>query len=249
MAMMLRYSGVPARNVAGFVGGSYNRFGHFYAVRQGDAHSWVEAYIDGQGWVTLDPTPPSDAAPRSEIRGVLALLRDMLEASSQRWDRHVVGYNLTQQISLLDRLRSKGRGLPFSGGTAIPRKVWIGLAIAGATIGLGVYLWRRKRRTKLTANDPSVRERAATLAASLYEALDAAMMVQGVPRPQGTPPLRHSESEAVLAHPMAKEIRSLTEIYLEARFGKQPLDEAGKRGFEQRVRAIRQAKRAETVPG
>ena len=109
-------------------------------------------------------------------------------------------------------------------------------------------LWRRRKKQKQSPEDPSVRERSATLAASLYESLDAAMMVQGVPRPQGTPPLRHSESEAVLGHPMAKEIRTLTEIYLEARFGKHPLDEPGKKAFEHRVRAIRLARRAESAP-
>ena len=46
MAVMLRAVGVPTRNVTGFIGGSYNRFGKFYAVRQGDAHSWVEVFID-----------------------------------------------------------------------------------------------------------------------------------------------------------------------------------------------------------
>src|SRR6185369_9910820 len=61
MAIMLRTLEVPTRNVTGFVGGSYNRFGKFYAVRQGDAHSWVEAWIDEYGWLTFDPTPPADA--------------------------------------------------------------------------------------------------------------------------------------------------------------------------------------------
>jgi transglutaminase-like putative cysteine protease len=59
MAMMLRVRGVPSRNVTGFVGGTYNRFGEFYAVRQGDAHSWVEAYLPDRGWIRFDPTPPS----------------------------------------------------------------------------------------------------------------------------------------------------------------------------------------------
>jgi transglutaminase-like putative cysteine protease len=63
MAVMLRTLGVPTRNVTGFVGGTYNRFGKFYAVRQGDAHSWVEVFIDEAGWMTFDPTPPADAAP------------------------------------------------------------------------------------------------------------------------------------------------------------------------------------------
>ena len=61
MAVMLRTVGIPSRNVTGFVGGTWNRFGRYYAVREGDAHSWVEAYIDDPGrptWQTFDPTPP-----------------------------------------------------------------------------------------------------------------------------------------------------------------------------------------------
>jgi protein-glutamine gamma-glutamyltransferase len=248
MAMMLRYAGVPTRNVTGFVGGSYNRFGGFYAVRQGDAHSWVEAYIDGQGWMTFDPTPPSDAAPRSEIRGVLALLRDMLEASSQRWDRHVVGYNLSQQLSLLDHLRARGHKLPFPKTGPLSRRVVVPVVACVALLGIGYALWRRRRKAQQPATERSAREQRVTVVVSLYEALDAAMLTQGVPRPQGTPPLLHSESAAVRSHPMAEEIQALTAIYLEARFGKKPLDEAEKKQFERRVKAIRLAKRNEPTP-
>ncbi len=77
MAVLLRAVDVPTRNVTGFVGGTYNRFGRFYAVRQGDAHSWVEVYLDGEGGSTFDPTPPADAAPKSELVGAWAYLRDL----------------------------------------------------------------------------------------------------------------------------------------------------------------------------
>ncbi|KYF50993.1 hypothetical protein BE08_39360, partial [Sorangium cellulosum] len=115
MAILLRAVDVPTRNVTGFVGGTYNRFGRFYAVRQGDAHSWVEVYLDGEGWMTFDPTPPADAAPKSELVGVWAYLRDFIEATSQRWDRHVVGYDLNQQVSLLQTLTSRYRRSGASG--------------------------------------------------------------------------------------------------------------------------------------
>ena len=42
MVVMLRAIGVPAREVTGFVGGTYNRFGGYYVVRQSEAHAWVE---------------------------------------------------------------------------------------------------------------------------------------------------------------------------------------------------------------
>ncbi|MGH2801314.1 MAG: transglutaminaseTgpA domain-containing protein, partial [Thermoleophilaceae bacterium] len=57
MALMLRMIGVPARIAAGFSPGSYNRDTREYRVRDLDAHSWVEVYFTGIGWVPFDPTP------------------------------------------------------------------------------------------------------------------------------------------------------------------------------------------------
>ena len=57
MALMLRMVGVPARVAAGFSPGSYNRDTREYRVRDLDAHSWVEVYFTGIGWVPFDPTP------------------------------------------------------------------------------------------------------------------------------------------------------------------------------------------------
>ena len=73
---MLRTLHVPTRNVTGFVGGTYNRFGRYYAVREGDAHSWVEAYIDDpyRAWHTFDPTPTAGARPLQETTGAYVYL-------------------------------------------------------------------------------------------------------------------------------------------------------------------------------
>ena len=62
-------------------------------MREGDAHSWVEAYIDDPahpGWLTFDPTPPSGAQPLENTTGILVYARDIVEALSQRWNRFVV---------------------------------------------------------------------------------------------------------------------------------------------------------------
>jgi hypothetical protein len=58
MALMLRMDGIPARIAAGFLPGSYDAATREYVVRAVDAHSWVEVYFTGIGWVPFDPTPP-----------------------------------------------------------------------------------------------------------------------------------------------------------------------------------------------
>lgn len=240
MAVMLRTLDVPTRNVTGFIGGSYNRFGRFYAVRQGDAHSWVEVFIDEQGWMTFDPTPPGDAAPKSEIGGAWAYVRDFLEATSQRWDRHVVGYDLNQQVSLFQTLTRNRNGSMLPGGFKRPKNLVP--ILAGSILGAAaVYLYLRRRgRKRLFSGKPGeARSASALLATELYELLDAAMSAQGVPRSPGLPPLRHAEALVRLDHPLCDEILALTEIYQRARFGGEVITEETRRDFEARVKALR----------
>ena len=58
MALMLRMDGIPARVAAGFLPGSYDSAAGGYDVHAVDAHSWVEVFFSGIGWVPFDPTPP-----------------------------------------------------------------------------------------------------------------------------------------------------------------------------------------------
>ena len=62
MALMLRMAGIPARVAAGFSSGSYNKDTKEYRVRDLDAHSWVEVWFTGIGWVPFDPTPARSPA-------------------------------------------------------------------------------------------------------------------------------------------------------------------------------------------
>ena len=55
MALMLRYLGIPARVAAGFASGTF-RDG-FWNVTDHDAHTWVEVWFRGYGWLPFDPTP------------------------------------------------------------------------------------------------------------------------------------------------------------------------------------------------
>jgi protein-glutamine gamma-glutamyltransferase len=62
MALMLRMAGIPARVAAGFSPGSFNKDTGEYRVRDLDAHSWVEVWFTGVGWVPFDPTPAASPA-------------------------------------------------------------------------------------------------------------------------------------------------------------------------------------------
>jgi transglutaminase-like putative cysteine protease len=62
MALMLRMNGIPARVAAGFAPGIYDADTKEFRVRDLDAHSWVEVYFQGIGWVPFDPTPAAAPA-------------------------------------------------------------------------------------------------------------------------------------------------------------------------------------------
>ena len=105
MALLLRLGGIPARVATGFAPGSYDRRSKEYVVRDFDAHSWVEAWFNGIGWVTFDPTPAA-APPRSQatlsapsaangdVRDLGTTQADPLAPASSledgvRWERYV----------------------------------------------------------------------------------------------------------------------------------------------------------------
>lgn len=55
-ALLMRIGGIPSRIVLGYMGGEYNPIGDYLIVRQSDAHAWVEVWLDGKGWMRVDPT-------------------------------------------------------------------------------------------------------------------------------------------------------------------------------------------------
>lgn len=56
MAVMARAVGIPARIAVGYAGGEYDRELDGYLVRRSNAHTWVEVYFPGYGWIEFEPT-------------------------------------------------------------------------------------------------------------------------------------------------------------------------------------------------
>ena len=56
MVVMLRSMGIPARMAAGFAQGNFDDTEQAFVVRERDAHTWVEVYFPGYGWIEFEPT-------------------------------------------------------------------------------------------------------------------------------------------------------------------------------------------------
>jgi transglutaminase-like putative cysteine protease len=82
MGLMLRYLGIPSRVAAGFTSGRYDKGSHEWVVSDRDAHTWVEVWFRGWGWLPFDPTPSrsglagsySSSSPHFDLAAATAVL-------------------------------------------------------------------------------------------------------------------------------------------------------------------------------
>ena len=233
MAIMLRTLRVPARNVTGFLGADYNPYGDYYAVRNGNAHSWVEIFADGR-WITFDPTPAARQG-FSASSSFATKLRQMLDAMRVRWAEYVVEYNIRDQARALRGLmswyrsfragpsrasRAKGEDDAATRLADIPLKPDWRLFIAIMVMfGSGVLLarWRQKQRRQNRAGrslDPD-RDRAVRL----YLQLENNLRKAGQARPSDVTPHEHAEALRRTGFLAASEVSEITDAYLATRFG------------------------------
>jgi protein-glutamine gamma-glutamyltransferase len=96
MAVMLRALRIPSRIVTGFRGGEFNDLTGQYVVRASDAHSWVEAYFPGSGWVSFDPTPAGSLPTRTGW----SRFQLYVDAAASFWREWVINYDISHQHTL-----------------------------------------------------------------------------------------------------------------------------------------------------
>ncbi len=147
LAVLAREVGVPTRIVNGYYGAHYNALGDFYAVRQADAHSWVEVWFGPEvGWVTFDPTPPSGRTAGDDAP-LLPAVTEALDALRNAYLEYVIDYNLSKQLGLLESMGVR------RGGSGHYQVRWrsVGAWVGGAVVlGAALWWWRRRRRPRLS---------------------------------------------------------------------------------------------------
>ena len=121
LAFLMRAADIPARVVAGYLGGDPNPYGDFLVIRQYHAHAWTEVWLAPRGWVRIDPTSliapdrielgPAGGLSAEELpdslrdRDVAKLnsMRNQLyffwEAVNNQWDMWFSGYSHLEQQS------------------------------------------------------------------------------------------------------------------------------------------------------
>jgi hypothetical protein len=214
---MLRTLGIPARNVTGYYGGQLTPAG-YYAVRAGDAHSWVEVYFPGAGFVTFDPTPPGDRG--GQEHGLWAQAVLAWDAIQQRWRAFVIDFDLVSQGHAVARIGEvfSEAARRLSGKTSADgalRKVLLG-GLFLLALGAAFAVWiRRARLPHLSRGGPSRLGPDQRRAIALFRDARRKLRRAGFELPDGL-----TARELAQAAPAASEVVS---SYSAARWGDAPL--------------------------
>jgi hypothetical protein len=254
MAVMLRTLGIPSREVNGFLPGEYNDLAGDYIVRASDAHSWVEAYFPGNGWITFDPTP-SSGEQMSGLFSRLALYADWFQLT---WNEWVINYDFSHQISLartagqvssdwrnegqrkFQRFRDRGMEQLTEWQRAHPvLRLVLPVAMVLALFALRLE-WLRSffrwlgfawlaRRPATARNNPQ-------LASRLYTELLRLLERRGISRRE-TQTAGEFAASAELQPGLAAAVREFTDLYVQARFGGAPCDAFRLHALLEQVRA------------
>lgn len=220
MAVVLRTLGIPARVATGFLGGEYNPISGWQVVRASDAHSWVEAWIPGRGWMTFDPTPPD---PSAQGPGLWTKATLVFDAADQFWRDWVLTYDLDHQVALAARMQSTGRawsaaGQLFEGERYAPFLLGVAAVTGGAFLARSYapawWLWWTRRRRLQRARRGDVDASDATV---LYERMLLLLARRGFQKPAWLTP---QEFARVLPpSELALLVEDLTAAYNQVRFG------------------------------
>ncbi|HTM22501.1 MAG TPA: DUF3488 and transglutaminase-like domain-containing protein [Kofleriaceae bacterium] len=224
MVILLRTLGIPARNVNGFLGGEWNEYDDYIAVRAGDAHSWVEVYFPGSGWVTFDPTPPSDELGRGS--GVMDKLRRWFDTMRFKWFKWVIEYDIYEQLSIFDSIGSLFRGGGRGVGNAwSATKDWVrnhqleaGAGGGVLVAGIALLALRRRKRAHSGGAAPRRPRRRAPIAQLYLQTLEL-LRKRGLARPLSVTPREHAEALAARGAPGSAALRELTDLYYRAEYG------------------------------
>ena len=242
MVYVLRSSGVPARMVTGYQGGSALS-DNVLQIRQYDAHAWVEAFIDGK-WIRFDPT--SMVAPSRLSFGLehaleelgesrkttilsefgnsafFATLQGWFQQLDYSWSKWVLGFDNAAQTNMLEELL----------GALTPQKMRALFLSALGLIGLilALYFLPKKQKDHVS---PSYR--------ILLKAIKLVETKTGVQRDNKTLSAYINETSAFLPLHAAKAFKQLCELFEREHYAKKDRGSDSHRLMKHQLKTLRQS--------
>ena len=234
-AYLMRAAGVPARVVTGYQGGEVNPVGNYLIVRQSDAHAWVEVWLEGRGWVRIDPTAAVapqriesgiSSLPAAEELPLLArrdfsLLRQLFlnwDAVNNGWNQWVLGYNKQRQMELFARLT--GDQLSWQ-----DLAIALIVAVSGVILVIAFFLLRGQR----ARIDPLQK---------LYMEFQRKLEGAGLKRHQHEGPRDFGQRAARRLPAKAEAIEEITNSYIDLRY-RSRLQPQALESFRQLIKAFK----------
>lgn len=237
-AFLMRAAGIPARLVAGYLGGEFNPLGEYLIVRQSDAHVWVEVWLSGKGWVRSDPTlavapqraeqglaaalPPDERSVLGSLEALGPLAKHWInirfgwDALNNQWNKWVLGYSSNRQKTLLANF----------GLQADTRKgLAIAMILATAAMGL-IALGYFLNLSKKTSPQPDAVQKS-------YLKFCAKLARTGLARKPSQGPLDYSAMVGALRPDLEPGAAEIVSLYIKLRYGR-----GGDRGEIKRLKAM-----------
>ncbi len=220
--VLMRGAGIPARVVTGYQGGMLNPVGNYLVVRQRDAHAWSEVWLEGRGWVRVDPT--AAVAPERIRQGIDSALPDTLldvplafqdsiiardlwermrftwDAVNNQWNQWVLGYDQNRQSMFLRRIG-------FANVDTQQLVLGLTLTVAAVLLALAVWMFRHRSR----GGDPARR---------IYDRFCRVFARHGLARRPTEGPLTFAERAGRQFSASAGNIRDITRLYAEVRYAR-----------------------------
>ena len=110
MVLMLRTLNVPARLATGFSATNLNPITGYYEVRSLDAHAWVEAWTETDGWVSYEPTSfytlPQPQQPATTAQALKQYLENLSRSTQVSEPGSVSDITLSTAVGALQEVSS-----------------------------------------------------------------------------------------------------------------------------------------------
>jgi len=237
-AVFMRAAGVPARVVTGYVGGHYNSIGDYWLLKHKDAHAWNEIWLEGSGWVRVDPTAAiapenildtlDDLQARQQadqgggLGDAARMLLPMFDGADfmrRQWNRLVLGFNAERQKNLL---------APLGIDDADPWQLVTAFA-AGSALALLATLWFLLHEHR-DRSDPLL---------TAWRAFTARLRRAGIDKRLDEPPLSFGQRAAELAPKQAEHLLSVSGRYAQWRYAGLALTDEEQRELARDLREFR----------